>query len=82
MKLKLGATMDRRDLTYLYASSMDRVECFIMYAITMVADLDTPAWQCTSAFPPRFLTPSAKKKWYASEFSVLDILNIVNKYHL
>ena len=45
MKLKFGAIMVRFDFTKWKADDMDSDECFMMYAMTTVDDLDTPAWQ-------------------------------------
>jgi hypothetical protein len=42
----------RAFLTSLYASTMVSSLCFMMYAMVIVADRDTPAWQCTSTLAP------------------------------
>lgn len=48
--------------TSLYASTMDRPLCRIMYAMAIVALRDTPAWQCTSTLLPAFRASSARKQ--------------------
>lgn len=62
MKLKLGAMMHRFVLTNLYASTMDICVFFMMYAMVMVAERDTPAWQWMRTFPFASATESINAK--------------------
>jgi len=41
---------------------MEMFRCRITYAMAMVGDRDTPAWQCTSTLPPVFRAPSAEQR--------------------
>lgn len=48
----------RAFFTSLYASTIVSSLCFMMYAMAMVADRDTPAWQCTRTLAPLFRASS------------------------
>ena len=61
MKLKLGEMIERRFLTYSYASSSRSLYLLIRYARQMVADLEMPAWQWTNTLPLEFFTESVMK---------------------
>ena len=62
IKFRLGLMIGRAFFTSLYASTMDRPLCRIMYAIAIVALRDTPAWQCTNTLLPAFRASSARQK--------------------
>jgi TM2 domain-containing membrane protein YozV len=52
----------RAFLTSLYASTMVSSLCFMIYAMAIVADRETPAWQCTSTLAPLFRASSETKQ--------------------
>jgi len=62
MKFRFGAIIERFDFTNLNASSIVRVEFFMMYEMAIVADLETPAWQCINTFPPELRASSARQE--------------------
>ena len=63
MKLKFGETIERRDFNSAKASWSVILVWYMRYANVTVADLDTPAWQCTRTRPHDFRTSSGTQEW-------------------
>lgn len=62
IKFRLGLMIGRAFFTSLYASTIDKPLCRIMYAMAIVALRDTPAWQCTNTLLPAFRASSVREK--------------------
>lgn len=83
MKFRFGDIIGLAFLTTLYASIIVNWRCFMMYAIAIVGDRETPAWQWTNTLAPLFLASSEKTNiLFELTNSILHVYICVNtRFH-